>query len=57
MNDAGTETNMSGIENRHGIKPCNWYRKQFPRTTMMLQESAMIGICLKSKSARMSNAL
>ena len=57
IKDAGTESIISGIENRHGIKSWSWYLKQFPKTTTMLHESAMIGIYLKSKSASTSNAL
>ncbi len=48
MNDAGTETVINGIENFQGIRLFFEYLKEFPRTTIILHESAIIGISLMS---------
>ena len=42
MNDAGTETVINGIENFQGIRLFFQYLKEFPRTTIILHESAQI---------------
>ncbi len=48
MKEAGTEIEINGIENLQGIRSCFQYLRVFPNTTIMLHESAIIGISLIS---------